>query len=102
MAGSEGPRTEPFRIDMPMMESPGFYNLDILDGLDYCLEELRKRDMTATMVLTNYWQWVFLIQLLIDYFLCVEWWICSIRLLGNKDSHSLSRVRSLFIFLFIS
>ena len=57
MASSEGPRSEPFRIVPPLMEAPGMYNLDVFDGLDYALHEIGLRGMTATLCLSNYWQW---------------------------------------------
>ena len=36
---------------------PGEYNEDLLIGLDFLLDEMRKRDMKAILVLNNYWQW---------------------------------------------
>ncbi len=57
MASSEGPETEPYRITPVLMISPGVYNQDVFDGLDYLLMELGKRDMRTVMVLNNYWQW---------------------------------------------
>jgi mannan endo-1,4-beta-mannosidase len=40
-----------------LMESPGVYNESVLDGLDFFMSEVGKRDMKAVMVLNNYWQW---------------------------------------------
>ncbi len=57
MAASEGPNTEPYRMVPALMDEPGKYNLSVLDGLDYLLAEMGKRDMKAVMVLNNYWQW---------------------------------------------
>lgn len=57
MASSEGPRSEPFRTKPALMEEPGLYNLDVLDGLDFAMAEIGKRGMTATLCLSNYWQW---------------------------------------------
>lgn len=37
--------------------SPGEYNEELLQGLDFMLAEMAKRDMKAIMVLNNYWQW---------------------------------------------
>ena len=56
-AGSEGPDTEPWRIIPSMQPSPGVYNPDILDGLDFLLYEMSKRQMYAVMCLNNFWQW---------------------------------------------
>jgi mannan endo-1,4-beta-mannosidase len=57
MASSEGPNTEPYRMVPALMESPGVYNESVLDGLDFFIAEVGKRDMKAVMVLNNYWQW---------------------------------------------
>jgi mannan endo-1,4-beta-mannosidase len=57
MASSEGPATEPYRMVPPLMVEPGVYDLEVLDGLDFLLAEMGKRNMRAVMVLTNYWQW---------------------------------------------
>ncbi|CAF4300557.1 unnamed protein product, partial [Rotaria sp. Silwood2] len=56
-AGSEGPDTEPWRIVPSMQPSPGMYNVDVLDGLDFLLYEMGKRQMRAVMCLNNFWQW---------------------------------------------
>jgi mannan endo-1,4-beta-mannosidase len=43
--------------------TPGFrdrsatYNEDLLTGLDWTLTEMAKRDMTAVIYLTNFWEW---------------------------------------------
>jgi mannan endo-1,4-beta-mannosidase len=57
MASSEGPNTEPYRMVPALMTSPGVYDESVLDGLDFFIAELGKRDMKAVMVLNNYWQW---------------------------------------------
>ncbi|ORX52304.1 glycoside hydrolase, partial [Hesseltinella vesiculosa] len=57
MAGSEGPDTEPERMRPSLMPEPGQYNEAIFQGLDYLLDAMAKRDMTATMVLNNFWHW---------------------------------------------
>lgn len=42
---------------------PGFrdgtrdWNQDLLTGLDFCLAEMAKRNMTAVLYLTNFWEW---------------------------------------------
>ena len=38
-------------------EAPGVWNEDLLQGLDFCLTEMAKRDQRAVLYLTNYWQW---------------------------------------------
>ncbi|GAB7359661.1 hypothetical protein MBLNU230_g6840t1 [Neophaeotheca triangularis] len=58
MASSEGaPTHQPFRMDPPLMQSPGEYNEEIFVGMDRCLAEMSKRGMRATMTLANEWQW---------------------------------------------
>jgi mannan endo-1,4-beta-mannosidase len=57
MASSEGPDSEPYRMVPALMEAPADYNQSVLDGLDYFLAEMAKRDMKAVMVLNNFWQW---------------------------------------------
>ena len=43
--------------------TPGFrdktttYNEDLLEGLDWTLAEMAKRDMTGVIYLTNFWEW---------------------------------------------
>ncbi|CAF0791260.1 unnamed protein product [Rotaria sordida] len=56
-AGSEGPDTEPWRIVPSMQPSPGTYNNEVLDGLDFLLYEMGKRQMRAVMCLNNFWHW---------------------------------------------
>ncbi len=36
---------------------PGVYNHDLLDGLDFLLAEMDKRDMHAVIFLNNFWEW---------------------------------------------
>ena len=57
MASSEGPNTEPYRMVPALMISPGVYDENVLDGLDFFIAEMGKRDLKAVMVLNNYWQW---------------------------------------------
>ncbi|HEY3401746.1 MAG TPA: glycoside hydrolase family 2 TIM barrel-domain containing protein [Ohtaekwangia sp.] len=57
MAGSEGPDTEPYRMVPAIQTSPGVYNMDVVDGLDFLLHEMKKRDMRAVMCLANFWNW---------------------------------------------
>jgi mannan endo-1,4-beta-mannosidase len=37
--------------------SPGVYDSTLLEGLDYFLSEMKKRDMHAVVILNNYWEW---------------------------------------------
>ncbi len=36
---------------------PGIYDENLLDGLDFLLSEMRKRNMHAVIFLNNYWEW---------------------------------------------
>lgn len=40
-----------------VMNAPGEYDEDLLQGLDYLLVEMGKRDMKAVLYLNNFWQW---------------------------------------------
>ena len=57
LAGSEGPDTEPYRIVPALQQSPGVYNKDLLDGLDFLLAGMGKRNMYAVMCMNDFWQW---------------------------------------------
>jgi mannan endo-1,4-beta-mannosidase len=57
LAGSEGPDNEPWRIVPALQKSPGVYDQDLLNGLDFLLSEMKKRNMVAVMCLGNYWTW---------------------------------------------
>jgi mannan endo-1,4-beta-mannosidase len=57
MGGSEGPDTEGYRMLPSLQPSPGKYNQDVLEGLDFLLAEMAKRDMVAVMCMNNFWNW---------------------------------------------
>ncbi len=57
VAGSEGPDTEPYRMLPSLQTSPGKYNQDVLEGLDFLLAEMNKRDMVAVMCMNDFWNW---------------------------------------------
>ena len=57
MGASEGPDTEPWRMRPALQIAPGEYNEEVLDGLDFLLSEMGKRDMTAIMCMNNFWPW---------------------------------------------
>jgi mannan endo-1,4-beta-mannosidase len=57
VAGSEGPDTEPYRMVPSMQTSPGVYNMEVVDGLDFLLDEMRKRNMHAVVCLADFWNW---------------------------------------------
>jgi len=57
MVGAEGPDDTQFRVTPTLLKSPGQYSPALLEGLDYFLHELAKRDMHAILFLTNNWEW---------------------------------------------
>ena len=57
LALSEGPEGSPYRILPAVQDRPADLKEEMMTGLDYLLIELRKRDMTAVMVLNNFWPW---------------------------------------------
>jgi mannan endo-1,4-beta-mannosidase len=57
LALSEGPSSEPYRIIPAVQNKPDSINENILLGLDFLLHEMSKRDMTAVIMLSNFWPW---------------------------------------------
>jgi len=57
MAGSEGPDSSSGRMVPSLQPSQGVYNLEVLDGLDYLLNEMGQRNLRAVMCLNNFWTW---------------------------------------------
>jgi mannan endo-1,4-beta-mannosidase len=57
LALSEGPDGSPYRILPAVQDSPTVLKEELLQGLDYLLDEMGKRNMTAVIVLNNFWQW---------------------------------------------
>ena len=57
MAGSEGQNHLPYGIPFPMQPELGVYNDDVLEGLDFLMVEMQKRDMHAVLCLSNFWYW---------------------------------------------
>jgi mannan endo-1,4-beta-mannosidase len=57
MAATEGPDREPLRMVPALLEAPGVYDTDLLDGLDFALKALADRGMKAIMTLGNMWHW---------------------------------------------
>jgi len=55
--GSEGPDGLSFRVTPTIQPSPGVYNDELLDGLDFLLSEMGKRGMYAVLFLNNSWDW---------------------------------------------
>ena len=40
-----------------IQNEPDVFNEDLLDGLDFLISEMKKRDMHAVIYLNNYWEW---------------------------------------------
>lgn len=57
LVGADGEEGVKARVQPTLQKAPGVYNDTILDGLDYFMNELRKRDMTAVLFLNNSWEW---------------------------------------------
>lgn len=57
LVGADGQDGVKTRVEPALQTAPGVYNDTILDGLDYFMNELHKRDMTAVLYLNNSWEW---------------------------------------------
>ena len=57
LVGGEGREGVPSHISPVLQTAPGVYNQELLEGLDYFLAELEKRDMRAVLYLGNAWEW---------------------------------------------
>ena len=57
LVGAEGDEDMPTHIRPILQPKPGVYNDTLLDGLDYLMAELEKRDMKTVLYLNNAWQW---------------------------------------------
>ena len=57
MVGVEGISRNNAHAKFPLQTGPGEYDDNLLEGLDYFMSEVRKRDMKAVLFLTNNWEW---------------------------------------------
>ena len=57
LVGGDGEENIPSHIMPVLQTSPGVYNDTILDGLDYLMAELERRNMKAVLYLNNAWEW---------------------------------------------
>ncbi len=57
LVGGDGSRPVRGHIEPNLQTAPGEYNVELLEGLDYLLVELEKRDMRAVIYLNNAWEW---------------------------------------------
>ena len=56
MVGAESGQQD-YTVTPALQPEQGKYDDNLLDGLDYLLNEMRKRDMHAVLYLTNNWEW---------------------------------------------
>ena len=56
LVGAEG-GTQDFQVKPALQPKQGEYNEDLLDGLDFLLAEMAKREMYAVLYLNNNWIW---------------------------------------------
>lgn len=57
LVGANGENGIKTRVEPALQTAPGVYNDTLLDGLDYFMHELGKREMTAVLYLNNSWEW---------------------------------------------
>lgn len=57
LVGADGANGIPSKVEPTLQTAPGVYNDTILDGLDYLMAELGKRNMSAVLYLNNSWEW---------------------------------------------
>lgn len=57
LVGGDGEENIPSHIMPVLQTAPGVYNDTILDGLDFLMAELEKRNMKAVLYLNNAWEW---------------------------------------------
>ncbi len=57
LVGSDGATGVTSKVEPTLQTAPGVYNDSVLDGLDYLLFEMKKRDMLAVLYLNNSWEW---------------------------------------------
>lgn len=56
LVGAEG-GDQDFTVTPALQSEKGKYNQELLDGLDYVLAEMGKRDLNAILYLNNNWEW---------------------------------------------
>lgn len=55
--GADGNETDSVKVKPILQSAPGVYSDTFLDGLDFLMAELGKREMKAVLYLTNAWTW---------------------------------------------
>lgn len=57
LISSEGDGTYPFRISPSFQETQGAFNEEVLQGLDYLLQQCGRRNLKVVLYFTNQWEW---------------------------------------------
>ena len=57
LVGADGDHGVYAKIEPTLQKAPGVYNDTLLDGLDYLMAEMGKRNMHAVLYLNNSWEW---------------------------------------------
>lgn len=57
LVGADGSNGITSKVEPALQTAPGVYNDTILDGLDFLLSEMGKREMYAVLYLNNSWEW---------------------------------------------
>jgi mannan endo-1,4-beta-mannosidase len=57
LAGADGAGGVVSKVEPTLQREPGVYDDNLLDGLDFLMAELGKRDMYAVLYLNNSWEW---------------------------------------------
>jgi len=57
LIGADGPDGVPSKVMPALQKTPGVYKRELLDGLDFFMNELAERDMYAVLYFTNTWEW---------------------------------------------
>lgn len=56
LVGAEGDGSD-YKVHPTLQQEQGIYNKELLDGLDFLMHEMRKRNMYAVLYLNNNWIW---------------------------------------------
>lgn len=57
LVGAEGNDLVKYTVPQTLVKAPGEYNDSLLLGLDFLLDEMAKREMTAVLYFSNNWPW---------------------------------------------
>ena len=57
LVGGDGKGEFDYQIKPTLQTAPGVYNDTILQGLDYLIADLERRNMKAVLYLNNSWEW---------------------------------------------